>query len=517
MKKLIPDGLRPSAIFPTALDDQWIDRNSLYNNTTLDKTALTKAADLELKKCLLAGEQVVINRAFIINSDAVVRYSEDNTKESMLKTLVGNGSIVPYLMYANDELFGEDAKIASASENLKSWCRFVDGLDPHCLRFNWDDESNKTECDTLLSGRFRSWLEKLCDPQAALLFANFCRYRGGVSAADICNFSRFLKDEFSPFLAECEGVTRGKLYSKFGLFREQIVPDQNVNHQALKQMVDVIYNSNLSDALGITPVTAKGSATRAALSEDTEPNAPTLEPRDAARLIIEASKLFTSWRSDDRGRLPDLVVNQLSYSQIRDIRGYDEWDALIKQSVRLSAPLADGEREDPVASVLARLRSAEEAGQQLRVKLMQHFNENEYWARPNSSGQRVIDDFVIALGTTAFSAASGVISVYLPEIGAAAGAVVSAAGGAMASEFARTIGFRPAQAWDLLIGPSAMDTVGQVIPRFELENPREAACEIVSILNSQNGLDVDETTTGSTPSFSVEGHNHGGTDAPALG
>src|SRR5205807_6096151 len=119
-----------------------------------DLEEITRA---EYIRTLINGEQVVINRAYIYNSEVIYRdyLPTKNSSDSdevqraqasreAFKTLLQDNVVVPYLFTENSPVQPPKFKTLSFEE----WTRICQEVRVQCVRLSWDDDLNDENTDT---------------------------------------------------------------------------------------------------------------------------------------------------------------------------------------------------------------------------------------------------------------------------------------------------------------------------------------------------------------------------------
>jgi hypothetical protein len=184
-----------------------------------------------------------------------------------------DGVVVPFLFSAaSPEIAPGDVGSSHNEVQRENWnrlCREVDGL--YCLRLDWNDDLNRQKLRQLLSRRFHTRVQALGSGEGE----NFARAFGldSTKVEPLLAQLREMDGVCSNYLRETsQHVTRDRIYRDFvvveGSDPEEGRFDPNKPFVAeLKQMVDLIYATNLADALGRYPLTPVDSAGRPVLQE----------------------------------------------------------------------------------------------------------------------------------------------------------------------------------------------------------------------------------------------------------
>ena len=292
--RLSPDDIESTTVYPTVMDDQWVppefydptpnapnsstpqyDGNSPLTKefqsqgltSNVVKREIVSRQRREIIRCLLHNWQVVVNRAFIVNSEVFRQWYApgDNNSEdySAFRSLIGDDSIVVFLSREDHPLFFPS--YATTTENVEKWRAFCldvskeEDTSVACLRLDWNNNSNEYENKSLLDYQFQEFCLTTAEneyrmkammnalgmaPEMYLAFRECWR----AVQKDVIewtrnydrpyNRSRFYESFITPF---GEQVNDGK-----------VDPKKKFSAQ-FKQIVDFRYNLNLTTALQIQP------------------------------------------------------------------------------------------------------------------------------------------------------------------------------------------------------------------------------------------------------------------------
>ncbi len=348
--------LQPVSTLTQAFDNQWLPRELLKKAFTAG--AVTGSIEQELEKAmraeyiysLLNSQQVILNRAFLYNNPVIAQdYAQHNVENrAAFKDLLKEGVIVPYLLGeqtpADPPASGAQAT-SFETINFEAWKEFCQEIRTRCVRLSWDDEENKERTRYNLSARFNEFV-------------------GGQVIAEPSHIDTYLHDlgldesERSPFISQlheltryCQELgaqnllpTRNQLYKRFVTAGENPAErryDKSKPFAAeIKQLLDLVYNRNLPDALGGRLITPVGTLLRTTLREDGIKKG---QSTDGDKLLY----LLKNTRFQLVGQSLNIVsLSSLSLNDVHEIRRMDEWMAYMEslsQLLRHPDQFADGQ------------------------------------------------------------------------------------------------------------------------------------------------------------------------------
>jgi len=293
-EKLTPDQLRSVAVVAQALDNQWVSRATLNEMLRRSRSqswwsrvfggkrilgledvraARERIGRMEYIRSLINTEQVIINRAFVLNNHFVSDdYLSQSGAREAFKQLLTTQALVPCFLYESSPT-DRPPNMDLRPGTFEAWRRVCEETRVPCLRLNWDEDENKREISNL-SLRFRFWLLSLRtyadhdrEPDLAAIMASL-----GISQKDREAFKQRLR-KVSDWAAELgDKVTRNTFYQTFITVDGTNVTDGRYDPRKpfsgeLKQLADLSYNVNLPDALGRYALTPMDSLPRTALQE----------------------------------------------------------------------------------------------------------------------------------------------------------------------------------------------------------------------------------------------------------
>src|SRR5258708_3964222 len=145
-----------------ALDNQWIPRSLLRKALQKGLTASIesqrkKQVRTEYVRALVNSERVVINRAFIYNSQAIFQdfLGKDSEGRKAFKALLEKGVILPWL-YLETSPVGQKP-VFGVDRGLDVWWEICQEVRTQCVRLSWDDELNSELGREHLARRFHNF------------------------------------------------------------------------------------------------------------------------------------------------------------------------------------------------------------------------------------------------------------------------------------------------------------------------------------------------------------------------
>lgn len=292
--RLSPEDVERSTVYPAIMDDQWVPpefydptpnapnapnvpqysednpfvREFRQHGLTSDlvRQEVIRRQRREIIRCLLHNWQIIVNRAFLVNSEVFRQwYTPDSEEYSAFQSLLGDDSIVIFLQFEDTPL--SLPGYAHKSENYDLWRSFCLKLSQDesnrsvaCLRFDWNNKSNDFENKSLLGYRF----QEFCLTTAENEYRMEAMMRAlGVDTSLTQQFrDRWRAVEMDTIAWTRRGTApynRSRFYEAFITPRNHTVNEGLVDSNKafsvqLKQMIDYQYNTNLATALQIQPV-----------------------------------------------------------------------------------------------------------------------------------------------------------------------------------------------------------------------------------------------------------------------
>ena len=334
---LEPDDLQKVAVVAQALDNQWVSRALLQKMLNsrklegLDDVANERrtAVRAEYLRSLITTEQVIINRAFFINSDVIRQdYEQPGSIRQAFIDLLSDGVIVPGLLFEKTPV---DEQRFTTRE-FEAWRRVCEDVRLHCVRLSWDDQENTTRVQKELYSRFGAWIQTMNRIQDQGNFDSFI-FELGLKPEEGQAFQERLKD-IARWSIDQPTITREKVYNEFIVAPGTPVVEGKYDPAkpfsgTIKQLVDLSYSVNLPDALGRYALTPLDSLPRTALQE------LTIRFNDKSNTVTPA-ELKTLLQRDAFAQVSGLggaflqSMANLTLNEVKLIRSTDEWHAYIQ-------------------------------------------------------------------------------------------------------------------------------------------------------------------------------------------
>jgi len=275
-EKLKPTELKPAAIVPQVLDNQWVPRDLLSkmiknSNRLVDEKIKAKRKKLiltEWRRALVYGEQVVVNRAFLFNNSALEdEYLESKNRGAFMKLLSRpNPVIIPYLFTENSP--DEKPSFPVLENQWIAWQDMIQNTKSSCIRFDWGNQTDDIKKFTRVYHRYIQTINAEGQPEHLALHFKVVSNQIPTFRLRLNEVAQFALD----IASEGKAVTRNQLYEKFVCVDGSKTSDGYYDSSKpfaseLKQIFDLKYNVNLPDALGRFTLTPKNSPPRVALGD----------------------------------------------------------------------------------------------------------------------------------------------------------------------------------------------------------------------------------------------------------
>jgi len=330
-----PSGLASIPVVIQALDNQWMPRSLLYaavkegRVTAEIEESLKKTVRAEYLRALINSEQVILNRAFLYNNQAIFQdyATRDGQSREAFKALLADGVIIPFLFTERSPV---DAPVFSA-HSFAEWQQMCQEVHVRCVRFSWDDQLNQ-QLVQQPGRRFQAFALSL-----ASLDLEKCVKDLGLdhSAKD------GLRKRFIAIARLClEFLDQGRFVTRAGLYQQFVTAGNDPTGRQydgskpfaaeIKQLIDLAYNSYIADALGGLLLTPVDSLPRTALQEWQQP--VRLKEITAEGLVSLLKE--TSFDLIVQG-LYLKSISSLTLQDVREIRRMDEWAMYIQRLEKL--------------------------------------------------------------------------------------------------------------------------------------------------------------------------------------
>ncbi|MGW4272992.1 hypothetical protein ACWEGQ_11650 [Streptomyces seoulensis] len=410
MTPIRPEQLEPGAVIAQSLDNQWVPARlakvMITRGRSLDQVGRQRNQEVraEYFRSLINASQVVINRAYFYNNDAINHdFAQEGESRTAHQRLLASGAIVPFLLNERHPAEEPPAHLHVRRDGFTAWQETLAGIPAtdrvRCVRMSWDDTSgdqeNRERTRVRLFQPFAEKVQGLTAKDIDVLAAQV-----GVDRQDADRFGRRLGEivAFSNDLSvRRESVVRNTLYEEF-----VSVPGTNIAEgrydrdkpfaAEIKQLIDLIYNVNLADALGRYPLTPVGSLRRVVLQE-------AREARSTAGFVEDPEQLLTLLRRQSFAAVQDQLtpsaVNALSLQDIWRLRQTSAWNGYIRAFGDLTAD--PGAFQDSVGLVFDRYVG-------LNAEILKLAREH---GRARPAPWRPVVEVVVTVGAAVFTAVSG--------------------------------------------------------------------------------------------------------------
>lgn len=385
-RAITPAMLEADATVPQCLDNQYVpnevfasmtQRGLNYRDAEVSAQRCVQAR-VEFRRSLLYSSQVVLNRAFLVNSQTVTEnYHSDEVSGAsafagLLTTEDGTQAVIPYLHQAGSLL--EPSTVPedrSGRAALDAMLDRVDGV-VASVRLHPDDATNRARV-AQLERRFGQYLSgclgdlakrSTVDDEAVLSLNTMAAELFGPRAQVLQEAGefRFFRDQLkrlADFAYSETGVKRQQIYENFlvpgstdeerksnvvaGVFRAPVGDDRFVFE--MKKLVDLLYNANLPDFLERYTFTPLGLPGRMALQDfgGVDHSAPHSDAEvsglvsTAGGLSAGLGRMFMA-HAQKAMSLPGL--HDLTIADIAEIRRLNEWRGFVEaQQTILEQPL----------------------------------------------------------------------------------------------------------------------------------------------------------------------------------
>lgn len=336
--RLEPSDLKDLAAVAQTLDNQWVPRGLLARMLAgglalADVRAEREAAvRTEYLRAVLNAEQLVVNRAYFFNNDAVVRdFAEPGPARVAFKQLLDDAVLVPFLYGETSPVHTEaDDRLPYRAE--RQWREIAAETEMSCVRLSWSDDVNRAAVNKGLAMRFHDFVTSLkakCLDGGDEIFASHL----GVPKADARDLRRRFSEVATWAFHRDQRVMREDFYREFVVadgtepLEGRYSADKRYAGQ-LKLLVDLAYNTSLPETLDRYPLRPEESLHRSALQEWKQ------RPDGRRRMVgadaaTEAVILRKTAFDLATAELPVPALADLSLAHVARARATDEWRAYL--------------------------------------------------------------------------------------------------------------------------------------------------------------------------------------------
>ncbi|MEV6955604.1 hypothetical protein [Streptomyces sp. NPDC051183] len=331
--QLVFGDLTDYPVMSQALDNQWLPADLAGSRQRASAQAgpsaeAVAAGAAELRRSLANSGTLVVNRAFLLNNEALyANYlpSAEPSERAAFAQLLNRRALVPYLHTEREAAaefsWGHDRSVSSA------WQRMVtDESDPGLVRFDWDDETNRERAGQV-GNFFSRELSGLRRLPAPVLAENL-----GIPLEQAQAMREGILKDLYFWAGEQDNdrdITRQAVYERF-LTRPGTQPYENLLREGdhivpAKQLINLLYSLGVPKASGLISLTPPDSPPRSTLQELREDSRPAAD--DPERIGLLLRDLF----ADDLHRAVDGPNSYagLSLADIVRLRREEEWRSYI--------------------------------------------------------------------------------------------------------------------------------------------------------------------------------------------
>ena len=467
------------AAAPLCLDDQWFPTSDLYSKGLLRRSATSELAATEFKRAILSSSRLVVNRSYLANSDALSLLWGRGADRAGLKQLLHSGDIIAFLHDdASPRMELAQKQGTVPIEQMKHWSGVLEDTHVTCARLSWEsDAANLDAIRVRITDRFTRRLTMFGITGANVLASLVPK------SNDVGESARYLREVFCPTLDDIasEGVVRrSDIYKRLIIVNGSDLSNTMIDTykpfaREIKQIVDLIYNTTLSDATSIEPITPTDSPSRSVLSESGD-IAAIVSVEEAAALLVRVHEALKTQKILDRyiG-----LFDVLTVQDIRAIRLTAEWNQHISTAAQLAQnPTSSGRVlvDEMQERVAAFNRDAEALGKVIVTNFLNGWSgSSRPLAKVYQRGMKVLIGQATKLavsGAGALAFAAGIDTAIVAG-SALAGLVADEA----LDELKEKALGKARQQIDVAIG-HAMPLVMNRLPRLELADPSATGAEV---------------------------------------
>ncbi len=359
LTRLDPGQLPTSTVAVQALDNQWVPKTLLARLFQSKSTRaqrqdeIDSLARIEFLRALLNARTVLVNRANLMNSVVFEDDLCDEKNRRHFGSLCSNSAIVPFLLRerALDEPPAFTLRRPDVLDHLNDVQR---NYDVGAVRLSWDDEKNNSLSYKRVAARFHRFATDLHVGTGELVVAL------GLQPDEHARLSAVLREvrdhSNNYFDARGEPVTRQELYRKFVCRddRDAVIlgnfdPTKPYASE-LKQLLDLKYVLNMTDALQKCALTAQDSAPRSVLPFEDQAAAP---PQDLKPSELVDQLLSIREYDFITENVATANVRYLTLEDIASIRNHAQWRDYIEALERLLRnPLAFHDENEGLSAVV---------------------------------------------------------------------------------------------------------------------------------------------------------------------
>lgn len=352
MAQLTPKDLNPLASAPQGLDNQFVPQKWLTGKSLKQlSNKLSKEKRTEYLRSLIYSPQVVLNRAYLVNSQEINQdFLEESKQKNTFRKLMEEQVIIPYLF--KEKSFEEILEFSVNEKGKVALKEITKNLDVPYLRLSWDDEENNNEAERI-SKVFSGYLLQM--PMIGEKIANSV---GIITEQGKKAFAKKLRElgRFCYDVLDDENrnyITREDVYKRFicvdGTNPSDGIYDKDKEFwKELKLLFDLKYNVNLPDRLEIHTLTGRDVPDRSALHEiDLE-----LFDNKNDGVKLDLSKLFGEIV---QGKLNEALwiesIRDLNLDNIYEVRNLPEFGIFMAATEELKESVEDSIKNKDVKPI----------------------------------------------------------------------------------------------------------------------------------------------------------------------
>ena len=323
-----------NSLVPQAADNQWVPMSQISSHTSLTdanwRQNLQNRSRSEIVHAFLEGETVIINRAFLFNNPAITKwYSSGSEYTDGFHELLETEALAILWVLEDSPVQFPEFTIQNIAEVKEGWRQICKKCAIPSVKLSWAEDP-----ETARDAVIRNLAEPLPRRIASLASSNIqslCQMLG-MNKQLRYNWKGFeshlrnIRDFADEFRGKKNGnpVTREVLYQNF-VCLENTKP-ANLQYDVskpyfaeTKALVDLIYNTNASNALRSNTSTPSDSLNRAALME--------LDVNNPANMQLNGEELarviYNVVIDEVRSTIQLPYLSQICPSEIVQLRNHD--------------------------------------------------------------------------------------------------------------------------------------------------------------------------------------------------
>lgn len=485
--RLEPADLRAVPIVAQCLDNQWVAPDllttMLRDGRTYKDIEHTRSAAIrsEYIRGLLNGEQLLANRAFLYNNPVVYRdFVSEGPNRDAVRTLLATQALIP-ILYQEDDPSQKPENFTVDPVGWPAWVQLCNETQLPCLRLSWDAADNERFTTERLAKPFHRWAlnARILDQKQLLADLGLPADAAGTFDKVLLNLRALAEETENEGKDKPSFLSRQRVYVRFIARSAEDVPLGRFDASkplaaAIKQLVDLVYNVNLADAMGGYALTPMGGLSRPALQDWIQKPAKRITAADLTEMLRrEAFAALQSglfMKSYGLLTLPDVVAVRRTDSWAEYIRRVG---SLLNDPFSFSAPETGAQALG--GAYLAMLRDAGRIAAERRQQAAM-------------SAWNPVIELVIRVGATVLSVVGGDNPV--ARIGSSVSNIV-------ADRVAPVVAKLIIRGVDAATGPSISTSMD--ILRGQMDGARQQWDEVLAHVRAQGWLERVNERTGERP------------------